>query len=778
MNINKLKRLHFKITGIVQGVGFRPFVYRIATELHLKGWVNNTAEGVLIEVEGTPEKLQIFQKKLNQKKPNLAQIFKIYITELTPVHYTEFTIHHSIKGEKTAVILPEIALCQDCLEEIFNPLNRRFRYPFTNCTNCGPRYSIIESLPYDRENTTMRGFIMCPQCQNEYANPLNRRFHAQPNACPNCGPHLELWDRQGEVLATHDQALLDTATAIKEGKIVAIKGLGGFHLGVDARNEEAVKLLRDRKKRPDKPFALMYPSLQLIENDCEVSEIERELLTSVEAPIVLLKAKNNINIADNIAPNNPYLGVMLPYTPLHHLLMKELKFPIVATSGNLADEPICIDNQETLQRLQGIADLFLTHNRPIMRPIDDSIVREIMSRKMILRRARGYAPLPILVNLNHKNKDKTHNYLALGGHLKNTIALSIKEQIFISQHIGDLSNQQAFESFQKTITSLSNIYELKLESIICDLHSDYISSQYAQELTKNPIKIQHHYAHILSCLADNNILNKNVLGIAWDGTGYGLDGTIWGGEFLQVTSSQKTDFQRVAYFELFPLVGGDKAVKEPRRSALGLLYKIFGNNIFHKNHTYYPLINQLFTQQELLIFSKMLSQNLNCPLTSSVGRLFDGVSALLNLYPKVTFEGQGAMDLEFRLDENITDSYTFNIASLPMQKDTKFLNISFVLVIQWQSIIKEILEDIENNQSLGIISAKFHNSLTEIILKIARKIKLNKIILTGGCFQNKYLLEQAIIKLRNANFTPYWHQNIPPNDGGISVGQIISQLIN
>ncbi len=778
MKINKLKRLHFKITGIVQGVGFRPFVYRIATELNLVGWVNNTAEGVLIELEGTPEKLQIFQQKLNQKKPKLAQIFKIYITELTPFGYTEFTIIHSTKGEKTAIILPEIAPCQDCLEEIFNPLNRRFRYPFTNCTNCGPRYSIIESLPYDRENTTMRGFIMCPQCQSEYTNPLNRRFHAQPNACPICGPHLELWDRQGEILASQDQALLETATAIKEGKILAIKGLGGFHLVVDARNKIAVKLLRERKQRPDKPFALMYPSLELIENDCKISEIERKLLTSVEAPIVLLKAKNKLNISDNISPNNPYLGIMLPYTPLHHLLMKELNFPIVATSGNLADEPICIEEREALQRLQGIADLFLTHNRPIMRPIDDSIVREIMGRKMILRRARGYAPLPILVNLNHKNKDKTHNYLALGGHLKNTIALSIQEQIFISQHIGDLSNQQAFESFQNTIASLINLYELKPEEFICDLHSDYISSQYAQALTKNPIKIQHHYAHILACLADNNILHKNVLGVAWDGTGYGLDGTIWGGEFLKVIPSQTSNFQRVAYFEPFSLVGGDKAVKEPRRSALGLLYKIFGQDIFKKNHTYYYLLNQLFTEQELLIFSKMLTQKLNCPLTSSVGRLFDGVSALLNLYSKVSFEGQGAMDLEFRLDSNLTDSYNFNIAYLPNQKDTKFLKISFILVIEWQSIIEEILQDLQNNQPISKISAKFHNTLTEIIVKIAKKIKINSIILTGGCFQNKYLLEQAIIKLRNANFTPYWHQNIPPNDGGISVGQIISQLIN
>jgi hydrogenase maturation protein HypF len=777
-----LKRLHLKITGIVQGIGFRPFIYRIATQLNLFGWVNNTSAGVFIELEGEEETLKLFLAKLNQEKPTLSEIYTLEIKELTPVGYTNFTINHSTKGETTAVILPEIATCKDCLQEVFNPLNRRFRYPFTNCTNCGPRYTIMESLPYDRQNTTMKGFIMCADCQKEYDDPLNRRFHAQPNGCKICGPHLELWNDQGEVLAKDDQALLDTATAIKKGKILAIKGLGGFHLVVDGRNEKAVKLLRQRKNRPDKPFALMYPSLELIENHCEISNFERELLTSFQAPIVLLKAKHNINLAPNIIFNNPYLGIMLPYTPLHHLLMKELNFPIVATSGNLRDESICIEEKEALERLQGIGDLFLIHNRPIIRPVDDSIVREILGRKMILRRARGYAPLPISVNLpTHNQGQNYNNYLALGGHLKNTIAINIKEQIFISQHIGDIANAQAFNTFQKAIASLTNLYGIKPKEIICDLHPDYISSEYAMELSKNPIKIQHHYAHILACLADNNILTENVLGVAWDGTGYGADSTIWGGEFLQINLQQTKDlnpkhledfpYQRVAYFDPFPLVGGNKAIKETRRSALGLLYKMFGESIFKTDNPYYFLINNLFTQQELLILSKMLTQNLNTPLTSSVGRLFDGVSALLNLYPKVTFEGQGAMDLEFRLDSTITDNYNFNLNFLPNDKESK-------LIIQWQPIIQEILKDMENDQPLGLISAKFHNTLTEIIIKIAHIMEINIIVLTGGCFQNKYLLEKTILKLKNAKFTPHWHQNIPPNDGGIAIGQIISQLIN
>lgn len=768
--MNNLKRLHLKITGVVQGVGFRPFIYRLATELNLKGWVNNTSQGVFIEIEGTENQLTVFQEKLLTEKPNLSQIFTIEKIELRPINDNEFKIIHSINGEKTTLILPEIATCKDCLEEIFNPLNRRFRYPFTNCTNCGPRYTIIESLPYDRENTTMRGFILCPQCQSEYNNPLNRRFHAQPNACSVCGPHLELWDRQGNVLSTHDQALLDTAAAIKEGKILAIKGLGGYHLVVDARNREAVKLLRERKKRPDKPLALMYPNLDLIKNNCDVSELEEKLLTSVEAPIVLLKKKNNLNLADNIALNNNYLGIMLPYTPLHHLLMKELNFPIIATSGNLSDEPICKDEQEALDRLQNIADLFLTHNRPIVRPIDDSIAREINGRKMILRRARGYAPLPIRINLDTNNINK-HKHLALGGHLKNTIALSIQDKIFISQHLGDLSNPETFNYFQQTITSLTNLYDLKPDKISCDLHPNYISNQYAKELNQNISQIQHHYAHILACLADNNILNQEVLGVAWDGTGYGLDGTIWGGEFLQLTPSESSQFTRIAYYELFPLVGGDQAVKEPRRSALGLLYKLFGNNIFQENHPYFYLLKNLFSQQELLIFSQMLTKKLNTPLTSSVGRLFDGVSALLNLYPKVTFEGQGAMALEYKINPKIQDFYDFEIVNLA--NTTNFNQF----VIKWQKIIKEILEDLSKNQSLSIISSKFHNTLTEIIVKIAQEIKIKNIVLTGGCFQNKYLLEQAIIKLEKANFIPYWHHKIPPNDGGISVGQIISQLI-
>jgi hydrogenase maturation protein HypF len=616
----------------------------------------------------------------------------------------------------------------------------------------------------------MKAFSMCPSCETEYQNPRDRRFHAQPNACPQCGPKIELWDSRGKIIAQNYHAISVTAAAIRQGKIVAIKGLGGFHLIVDAKNEKAVQLLRQRKHRPDKPFALMYPNLELIKEDCQVSELEEKLLQSPEAPIVILKRSRGewriaLPINDSIAPNNPYWGIMLPYTPLHHLLMAELGFAIVATSGNLANEPICIDEHEAIKRLNGIADLFLIHDRPIVRPIDDSIIRVIMGEETIIRRARGYAPLPISIL---KDKNSHPAILAVGAHLKNTIAIAIDHQIFLSQHIGDLETPQAIDAFSQVIASLQKLYDFEPEIIASDRHPDYFSSQYAQNSGKKVIPVQHHYAHVLACMAENQILGETVLGIAWDGSGYGLDGTIWGGEFLLIPAieslnlkSGEQPFQRIAHLRPFPLPGGDRAIKEPRRSAIGLLYEAFGDQLFVEKQ-FQPLL-VAFSDKELAILSKMLLNKINTPLTSSMGRLFDGIAAITNLCQIASFEGQAAMQLELIIDRFSTEE------SYPLIfKNNK---------IDWRSMLLAILDDVTNKVSVDIISAKFHNTLVDAIILIAQQIKVEKIVLTGGCFQNKYLTEKAIAKLRTAGFHPYWHHRVPPNDGSIALGQAIAAIL-
>ncbi len=755
---NPRHRLSLQIRGAVQGVGFRPFIYRLATELQLTGWVTNDSAGVLIEVEGTEDRLVIFQHRLTTEQPPRLQIHQIETIWIEPIGDTEFIIRIAeLEGEtpKSAIVLPDLATCPDCLSEIFDPSDLRYRYPFTNCTNCGPRYSIIEALPYDRIRTSMKDFPMCAACLAEYTNPLSRRFHSQPNACPACGPKLELWDRDGQVLASGDRALLAAVTQIAEGKILAIKGLGGFQIIVDARNHDAVQLLRQRKQRPHKPFAVMYPDLAQIQADCIVSELEVSLLRSPEAPIVLLRQHHQLTLAcEAVAPRNPDLGVMLPYTPLHHLLMAKIQFPVVATSGNLADEPICIDEQQALERLGQIADVFLVHNRPIVRPVDDSIVRVMVDRPLILRRARGYAPMPIVNGDGDTDPDR--QILAVGGHLKNTIALSFDRQIILSQHIGDLQTVSAFENFQTVIASLSSIYEFKPDTIACDAHPDYLSSQFAhklgQQLAIPVIPVQHHYAHVLSCMTDNHIAPP-VLGIAWDGTGYGLDGTIWGGEFLLVTERA---WERVAHFRTFPLPGGDRAIKEPRRAAVGMLWELFGERLREM-----PQLKPLraFSPQEFQQIAVMLSKQINAPLTSSVGRLFDAIASLLDLRHQASFEGQAAMELEFILDPAIDEYYEFDTRSN---------------IINWSPAIVAILNDLDRQVPLNWISAKFHNTLVEIIISIAQQVGVSQIALTGGCFQNKYLTERAVQRLRQEGFNPFWHHQIPPNDGGLAVGQTIA----
>jgi hydrogenase maturation protein HypF len=802
--------LRVTIRGAVQGVGFRPFVYRLATELNLNGWVNNSPTGVFVEVEGATEKLNAFLLRLEREKPPRSFVQSLESSFLDSIGFTDFQIRPSDEaGAKTAVVLPDIATCADCLREIFDQENRRYLYPFTNCTNCGPRFSIIESLPYDRPRTTMKIFKMCAECLEEYENPLDRRFHAQPNACPKCGPHLELWNENGEILDSHHAALKNAADAIRDGKIVAVKGLGGFHLMTDAGNDEAVKELRKRKHREEKPFALMFPTLAAIEEICEVSEIERRLLASPESPIVLLKTRTGLSdfcrsphevraqndfglrIADcgfevwqttnpqsailnlksehtyfvrvsaflrnkisaSIAPGNPYLGAMVPYTPLHHLLMKELNFPVVATSGNLSDEPICIDEIEALDRLKSIADLFLIHNRPIRRHVDDSIVREMAGRESVLRRARGFAPLPILLK-----KETAASILAVGAHLKNAVAAAIGRQTLVSQHIGDLETVQSFRAFENVIASFKKLYEVEPETIVCDAHPDYLSTDFARESGLSLVSVQHHYAHVCACMAEND-LDAPVLGAAWDGTGYGADGTIWGGEFLRVGSD---DFERTAHFRAFRLPGGDRAIKEPRRVALGMLYEIFGDRVFEMNELA-PV--RAFTDAEISVMRKVLENNLNAPVTSSAGRLFDGVASVINLRQKIRFEGQAAMELEFAIDDFATEeSYGFEIIK----------SNSGAAVVDWELMIKEIIADWKTNAPAAKIAAKFHNALVETIIAVAHFSGETNVALSGGCFQNKYLLERAVRRLREENFKPYWHQRVPPNDGGIALGQIMA----
>ena len=793
-------RLKLIVRGAVQGVGFRPFVFRLATGLGLAGWVNNSPQGVFIEAEGQREELEKFLLRLDSEKPPRSFIQSLKAVWLDPAGYTAFEIRPSeTGGNKTTLVLPDIAMCPDCRHEIFDPKNRRHRYPFTNCTNCGPRFSIIESLPYDRANTSMKAFTMCPQCQAEYDDPRNRRFHAQPNACPVCGPRLELWrsgvrQNAADSSIARDQprsaersyeAILAAAHAIREGKIVAVKGLGGFHLMVDARNDKAVGLLRERKQREEKPFALMFPSLESVKVECEVSPLEERLLRSPEAPIVLLRRLPSSilhppsSLSRHIAPGNPYLGAMLPYTPLHHLLLAEIGFPVVATSGNLNDEPICTDEHEALERLGGIADVFLVHNRPIVRHVDDSIVRVMLDRELVLRRARGYAPLPITLNAQ-RSTFNLQPILAVGAHLKNAVALSVGNQAFISQHIGDLETEQAHAAFRRVIADFEKLYEVKLQIIAADLHPDYLSTKFALE-HRSPTRresenaggqhavpeagapivtqVQHHIAHVLSCMAENEIAPP-VLGVSWDGTGYGLDGTVWGGEFFLVDDK---NVERIAHLRPFRLPGGDKAVKEPRRSALGLVHELSSvqSNLLMQVH---QKVACAFSASELATLKTMLAKKLNSPVTTSVGRLFDAVASLINLRQQIRFEGQAAMELEFALDGIETeDHYNLSLATRHPS-----------LVLDWSPMVQEILTDVEHKIPIGIISAKFHNALAESIVAVAKHAGQNRVVLSGGCFQNRYLTERAVRRLQAEGFRPYWHQRVPPNDGGIALGQVIA----
>lgn len=767
------RRTRILISGAVQGVGFRPFIYRLAKSLGLAGFVLNNEEGVKIEVEGDNFLVSQFLKRLELEKPPRSIVTDIKIADIPILGEREFIITHSVSdGEKEVSVLPDIATCSDCLSEIFDPSNRRYLYPFTNCVNCGPRFSIIESVPYDRKNTSMRDFEMCSECAAEYENPLDRRYHAQPVACPRCGPHVELLNCNGSVLAKHHEGILLTARAVLDGKIVALKGLGGFQLVVLAGNNDAVVRLRQLKHREEKPFALMFPDIESVRCVCHVNQKEQELLCSPEAPIVLLRKRDNVDfqsmVALQVAPKNPYLGIMLPYTPLHHILMRLINKPIVATSGNISDEPICIDNQEALQRLGKIADLFLVHNRRIVRHVDDSVAGVINDEVFIYRRARGYAPLPVQIPL------ETKPALAFGAHLKNTVCFGFGNKAFISQHIGDLETLEAFRCFKKSSIDLPELYEKQPEVVVCDLHPDYLSTKHAEETGFPVIRVQHHYAHILSCMAENR-LHPPVLGVAWDGTGYGTDGTIWGGEFLKVTES---GFERVAHLKPFLLAGGDFASRECRRSAIGVLYEIYGDQLLKQNNI--SSINA-FKEYELQNIVNLLKSGKGCVKTTSIGRLFDAVSSILGIRQYSVYEGQGAMELEFSIGNVETDEeYPFLLACPDggcynsEMRSPKESEKKLIVMLDWTPLLKSIIEDYNNGICISKISAKFHNTVVKFIIEVARIIGEQRIVLSGGCFQNRYLTERAIKKLTECGFVVYRHKLIPCNDGGISLGQIMA----
>jgi hydrogenase maturation protein HypF len=741
-------RVRVAIFGAVQGVGFRPFVFNLAQELGLSGFVNNSAEGVVTEAEGPGPALHEFLKRLESDKPKIAIIQSLEATFLDPTGTAGFEIRESAGGAKRTLVMPDLATCHDCLAEVFDVRNRRYRYPFTNCTACGPRYTIIAGLPYDRAATTMRGFKMCADCEREYTDAKDRRFHAQPNACPACGPHLALWSHEGAELAIRYDALLRAATAIREGKIVAVKGLGGFHLMVDARNDEAVKRLRERKRREEKPFALMVPSFTEALRYCTASEGEQRLLRSPESPIVLLPRRpGRTPIAASVAPGNPLLGVMLPYTALHHILLRELDFPVVATSGNLSEEPICTDEYDAVTRLAGIADLFLVHDRPILRHVDDSIVREVAGRELVLRRARGFAPLP--VGLGRESEP----VLAVGAHQKNTIAAALGAQAFVSQHIGDLETEGSHHAFRQVIAAFERLYDFTPTRVACDLHPDYASTQHAVSLGLPLLRVQHHHAHVLACMAENR-LAPPLLGIAWDGSGMGEDGTVWGGEFLHLTGKGAT---RVAHLRPFLLPGSEKAVREPRRVALALLFEIFGDDSIVVDA---PTV-RAFSPSELATLRTMLDRQLNSPVTTSAGRLFDAFASLLGLRQVAAFEGQAAMELEYALAGGADDErLPFAVKS---ERDR--------LVLDWEPAVRAVLA---TPMPQAVAATRFHNMLVEMAVEVAQRIGESTIVLSGGCFQNRYLTERMVARLRAVGHRPYWHQRVPPNDGGIALGQIVA----
>jgi hydrogenase maturation protein HypF len=745
-------RARLLVKGIVQGVGFRPFIYGLAKFYSLNGWVLNSTEGVSIEVEGEKDSLDEFVNQIRIKLPPLAMIDSLGVEYLTPVNYDSFVIRHS-KGDKDKYvkISPDISTCDDCLIELFNPDDRRYRYPFINCTNCGPRFTIVKDIPYDRENTTMQNFKMCPLCQAEYDDPMNRRFHAQPNACPVCGPSVTLEGPQGKIEC--DDPIKKAIEFMIEGKIIAIKGIGGFHLACDATNDSAVKILRERKRRTFKPFALMSANIDKIKEYCIVNDEENKLLQCVQRPIVLLKKLSGNLISESVAPKNNYIGVMLPYSPLHYILLDNSLLALVMTSGNISEEPIVVGNDEAKRRLSDLADYFLFHNRDIQMRCDDSVTKVWNGHQVMLRRSRGYAPHPVDLDFSMKE------ILACGGELKNTFCLTKDNHAFISHHIGDLQNIEAYKYYQDSIEHYKNLFRIKPEAIAYDLHPDYLSTRYALEQKDiKLIGVQHHHAHIVSNMAENG-LNEKVIGVACDGTGYGTDGAIWGCEFM---IADQASFQRRGHLKYVTLSGGDVSTKETYRMAISYLYSVYGDKLFDID---IPLFKRI-DHKKLTFIKNMIEKGINSPLTSSCGRLFDAVSSLIDVRDDATYEAQAAIELEMITETGIFDNYSYNI----MPIDDKYR-------INLDDMFQEIVFDLGHKVSKGIISAKFHNTIADFIVSMCEKLRIesdiNKVVLSGGTFQNTYLISETTRRLDKNGFITYFHKRVPTNDGGLSLGQAI-----
>jgi len=753
-----LKSASISVRGIVQGVGFRPFVYGLAVKHNLKGWVYNTSEDVKIEVEGEAEAVEQFELELETKAPPLAHIESVTIEHHSPLGYKNFEIRQSQAQEgKYQLISPDVATCQACLGELLNPEDRRYRYPFTNCTNCGPRFTIIEDMPYDRPKTTMRYFQMCPQCQAEYDNPLDRRFHAQPNACPKCGPQVELVDNQGNPV-TESNPIATASRLLKEGKIVAIKGLGGFLLACDATNDTVIKTLRQRKKRSSKPFAIMVADIDEAKRHCYVSPEEESLLTSPQSPIVLMGWREDSSVSREVAPNLRFLGIMLPYTPLHHILLRDTSLPLVMTSGNLSEEPIARDNDEALRRLSAIADYFLIHNRDIYSRYDDSVAIVERGTSQLIRRARSYAPYPIRLPF------ETKQVLGCGAEEKNTFCLTKDNYAFLSQHIGDMENMETLEHFDNTISLYKRLFHIEPEIIAHDLHPDYLATKYAQELDQSGIKlipVQHHHAHIASCLADNG-LEFSVIGVAFDGTGMGADGNIWGGEFLV---ADYRNFRRAGHLEYLPLPGGAAAIKRPRRTAIGYILTLLGENALNEN---LPVMREA-NDMEVEVIKRQIERRINSPLSSSMGRLFDAVSALLGIRGEIDYEGQAAVELEmaaYEEDAQAQESYPYRI-----------VEGEGIRVVHLRDLLSAVIKDSSQGISRGRISVKFHNTVAQMINEmchlIADETGIRQVALSGGVFQNRLLLRKAVSLLESSGFQVFTHRQVPCNDGGISLGQAV-----
>jgi len=732
-------------------VGFRPFVYRLATSLGLRGQVANTVSGVVIEAEGKKEQLAEFRRRLLAETPPLSRIDDMEESELAVgIASQGFSVAESdASGVKRLLITPDSDVCDNCLAELYAPDNRRYRYPFINCTDCGPRYTIIEDLPYDRPHTAMRGFPMCGACRREYVNPADRRFHAEAVCCPDCGPRLWAADVDGREL--EGEPLVLARRWLAEGKIVAIKGLGGFHLAVDATSEAAVARLRERKKRPAKPLAVMCLNAELLGRFAEASAEQLQLLKERTRPVVLLEKKAPFALADKVAPDNRFIGVMLPYTPLHYLLFEDPSIlALVMTSANLSGEPIVTGNNEAIDKLAAIADGFLFHDRPILTPTDDSVLRADSGPVIYLRRARGLAPLPLALPLD------CGQTLAVGADVKSTVCLSRGREAFVSQHLGDLELLATQDNFAAVVGHFMGLLQVEPELVVHDLHPGYFSSRFAAQLGLPTVAVQHHHAHAVACMAEHD-LDGPVLALCLDGTGYGTDGTIWGGELLL---AEYGAFRRLAHLRQVGMPGGEAAVREPWRMALSYLYACFGEvpGGFETAWSHGP-------QKDLLL--QMLSQNINTPITSSCGRLFDAVSALTGLRIKVSFEGQAAMELEMRADSTASHLYPFSVdcSQYPMVLDTL-------------PLVAAIVEDIKKGTPVETVSGRFHHTLAALLAEACRLARrqtaLEQVVLSGGVFQNSLLTALLRRKLEEFGFTVFTHRLLPPNDACISFGQTLA----